>query len=86
MPPTSPWCEAVPTVFRAHGLRFAIFTLDHAPPHVHVTGRGSARIAIDADQTVMDVKGMTKPDIARAQNVVRAQQSRFLAIWMHYHG
>jgi len=31
-------------VHRAHGFRFAIYTLDHEPAHVHITGAGQAKI------------------------------------------
>jgi hypothetical protein len=31
-------------VHRAHGYRIVIYTLDHEPPHVHVTGPGQAKI------------------------------------------
>ena len=57
-------------------------------PRLMCTSRDeeSAKIAIDHPQAVLDVKGMSKPDIARAQNVVREQRARFLAIWIRYHG
>jgi hypothetical protein len=31
-------------VHRAHGFRFVIYTSDHEPAHVHVTGAGHAKI------------------------------------------
>ena len=31
-------------VHRAHGFRFVIYTLDHEPAHVHITGAGQAKI------------------------------------------
>ena len=31
-------------VHRAYGYRFVIYTLDHEPAHVHVTGPGQAKI------------------------------------------
>jgi hypothetical protein len=30
----------MPTIHRAHGLRFVIFTDDHEPSHVHAIGAG----------------------------------------------
>ena len=37
----------MPVVFRAHGLRFIIYVDDHRPPHIHVDGRGVAKIALE---------------------------------------
>lgn len=34
------------TLLRQYGMRFAIYTADHEPPHVHVVGEGEARIDI----------------------------------------
>ena len=31
-------------IHRAHGFRFVIYTADHEPAHVHVTGAGQAKI------------------------------------------
>ena len=31
-------------VHRAHGFRFVIYTADHEPAHVHITGPGQAKI------------------------------------------
>jgi hypothetical protein len=33
----------MPTIHRQYGLRFAIFTNDHEPPHVHVFGDGEMK-------------------------------------------
>ena len=38
----------MPVIHREVGLRFIIYVDDHAPPHVHVEGKGgSAKIAIE---------------------------------------
>lgn len=31
-------------IHRAEGYRFVIYTADHAPAHVHITGAGQAKI------------------------------------------
>ncbi|WP_188824116.1 DUF4160 domain-containing protein [Brucella endophytica] len=31
-------------IHRAHGFRFVIYTADHEPAHVHITGAGQAKI------------------------------------------
>ena len=39
----------MPTVHRAQGFRFVIFTNDHEPAHVHaVSGEGEAKIELGA--------------------------------------
>ena len=76
----------MPTVLRAHGLRFVIFVDDHPPAHVHVVGRGEARIAIADPNAVLTITGMSKPDVARAQNVVRLHRNTLLDAWTRIHG
>lgn len=76
----------MPVVLRLHGLRFVIFVDDHAPPHVHVRGRGEVRIALDHPCGVLTNKGMTPPDIARAKKAVREHREELLAVWTSIHG
>jgi hypothetical protein len=33
-------------IHRAHGFRFVIYTADHEPAHVHLTGAGQAKIKL----------------------------------------
>ena len=76
----------MPTVIRAHGLRFAVFTDDHSPPHVHVSGRGAAKIGLGSEARVIAIQGMSRPDIARARSVVRDNHERLLEVWDRIHG
>ena len=41
--PTDGLCLAMVVVHRAHGFRFAIYTLDHEPAHVHIVGERAKR-------------------------------------------
>jgi Domain of unknown function (DUF4160) len=79
----------VPTIHRAHGLRFAIHTNDHEPAHVHVFGDGEMKIVIAADGglpwAVWSV-GMKRADEHRAMDVVMEKQSEFMARWREIHG
>jgi len=38
------YLEPMVVVHRALGFRFVIYTLDHGPAHVHITGAGQAKI------------------------------------------
>ncbi len=31
-------------IHRAYGFRFVIYTVDHEPAHIHITGAGQAKI------------------------------------------
>lgn len=77
----------MPTVLRAHGLRFMIFVGDHPPPHVHAIGDGSAKIALDGPAArVMENKGLSKADVKRALDAVEVERTRLLRIWKSIHG
>lgn len=74
----------MPTIRREHGLRFAIYTDDHGPPHVHVLGDGELKIVIRGAEGVPELVyaiGMTAPQRRRAMDVVRERQAEFLARW-----
>ena len=53
-------------VHRARGFRFVIYTLDHEPAHVHVTGAGQAKIGLlgpdGAPELVYSI-GISRPDL-----------------------
>lgn len=79
----------MPTVHREFGLRFAIYTDDHEPAHVHVLGDGKLKIAIRGDgglpQMIYAV-GMKATDRRRAMDVVLQNQEAFLASWDEIQG
>ncbi|MES2441712.1 MAG: DUF4160 domain-containing protein [Pseudomonadota bacterium] len=76
----------MPTVHREHGLSFVIYVDDHLPPHVHVTGRGTARIALDPMVALMESRGLSNADIGRVLDVVRSQREMMLEAWIRIHG
>jgi hypothetical protein len=71
-------------VHRAHGFRFVIYTSDHEPAHVHVTGAGHAKFNLlgpaEAPEVVFSV-GIKRGDMRRLLNEVR-----FLREWGRIHG
>lgn len=79
----------MPTVHRQQGLRFAIFTTDHEPAHVHVFGDGELKIAIGhagSLPTLVYAVGMKARDRRRAMDIVLERQVEFLARWREIHG
>ncbi len=81
----------MPTVHRAQGFRFVIFTNDHEPAHVHaVSGEGEAKIELGAASgapALIWVRGrMSNPDVRRAMTEVRRERVRLLAAWQAIHG
>jgi len=76
----------MPTVHREHGLKFVVYVDDHPPPHIHVSGRGTARIALEPVVRLMDSRGLSKPDIGRVLDVVRSHHTVMLEAWIRIHG
>ena len=78
------------TVHRENGFRFAIFSNDHAPEHVHVRDAGgSAKITIgngqDGPQLVRS-SGMSRSRLRAAVNIVAENRDAFLEKWRTIHG
>ena len=80
----------MPTVHRAHGLRFVIFTDDHRPAHVHaVGGGGEAKIDLggaDGPPRLAWARGLSTGDIIRAMTEVARERAKLLAAWSQIHG
>jgi hypothetical protein len=76
-------------VHRAHGFRFVIYTADHQPAHVHVTGAGQAKINLlgprGAPEVVYSI-GISRSDMRRLENEASLHQARFMAEWERLHG
>jgi hypothetical protein len=76
----------MPTIHREHGLNFVVYVDDHPPPHVHVTGRGVAKIDLEPAVTLIHTRGLSKADIVRALDVVTLRRSEMLEAWKRIHG
>ena len=76
-------------VHRAHGFRFVIYTFDHKPAHVPITGAGQAKINLvgsgDAPEVVYSV-GIKRADMRRLLIEVVRHQAQFIAEWEQVHG
>ena len=76
-------------VHRAHGFRFVIYTFDHEPAHVHITGTGQAKINLlgagGKPEAVQSI-GIKRSDMRRLMNQMSEHQAHFLAEWEKIHG
>lgn len=76
-------------IHRAHGFRFVIYTLDHEPAHVHITGAGQAKINLlgpdDAPEIVSSI-GIKRSDMRRLIAEVIEHRNEFLQQWERIHG
>lgn len=76
-------------VHRAHGFRFVIYTFDHEPAHVHITGPGQAKVNLvgpDGDIEVVSVIGIKKSDMRRLKAEITERRDDFLREWERIHG
>ncbi len=76
-------------VHRAHGFRFVIYTFNHEPAHIHITGRGQAKINLlgpDRKPQVIYSLGIKRADMRRLMVEVTKQQAHFLGEWEKIHG
>lgn len=76
-------------VHRSRGFRLVIYTLDHEPAHVHVTGPGQAKINLrgaDGAPELIESVGISRADLRRLMSEVTEHQGRLLAEWERIHG
>lgn len=77
------------TVHREAGYRFVIFSDDHEPAHVHVTGNGIGKINLagaDGLPELVYAGGITGGEIRKVMQIVRKQQAFFMKRWSDIHG
>jgi hypothetical protein len=76
-------------VHRSRGFRLVIYTLDHEPAHVHVTGTGQAKINLRGEGGVPELVysvGIGRADLRRLMLEVAEHQVRLLQEWERIHG
>ncbi len=74
---------------RAHGFRFVIYTADHEPAHVHITGAGQAKINLlgpDDEPEIVSSVGIKRSDLRRLIAEVKEHRNHFLQEWERIHG
>jgi hypothetical protein len=76
-------------IHRAHGFRFVIYTLDHQPAHVHITGPGQAKVNLlgrnDRAELVWSVN-IKAHEVHRLMSEVAKHRDVFLQEWERIHG
>ena len=77
----------MPTVFTFHGVRFAIYPNDHAPPHVHALGAGwemvvTIGVGNQIKPSIRSIKG--KPTVRQMTLVLQAANARCAEIFRHW--
>ena len=76
-------------IHRAFGFRIVIYTSDHEPAHVHVTGPGQAKVDLigpDGRPRLVWVVGIKRGDMARLMSEIDDRRSEFLSAWERIHG
>lgn len=76
-------------IHRAHGFRFVIYTADHDPAHIHITGAGQAKINLsgpDGRPELIYVIGIKQSDMRRLMSEVVERRDEFMKEWERIHG
>lgn len=76
-------------VHRAHGFRFVIYTSDHEPAHVHITGPGVAKVNLLGPNGRPDlIKSIRikKADLRKLMAQIVEHQALLLEEWDRIHG
>lgn len=76
-------------IHRSFGFRFVIYTLDHQPAHVHITGPGQAKVNLmtgDGKPELVYSIGIKRADMRRLLDEVDQRRDEFLKEWERIHG
>lgn len=76
-------------IHRAHGFRFVIYTADHEPAHIHITGAGQAKVNLagpDGRPEAVYFIGIKLSDQRRLMADVIERRDAFLQEWERIHG
>lgn len=75
----------MPLVFEKDGFRFAFYSNDHRPLHVHVRkGDGEAIFDVEDSIQLRESAGMKVSDLARAQKLAEEHRNLIIQKW-HEH-
>ena len=73
------------TVHRAYGFRFALYTNDHDPAHVHLLGHGGeAKVMLDPVSVVWLI-GIPRAEMRRLLQEVVVRRDQLLMKWKEIH-
>ncbi|MEM6321356.1 MAG: DUF4160 domain-containing protein [Bacteroidota bacterium] len=71
----------MPTILRKDGFRFFFFSNDHAPPHIHVSGKGGRAKFDLLPVSLVSSNGLKSKDLKAAHEIVADNQYLFLDAW-----
>ena len=78
------------TILRIGSWRVMIYTLDHAPAHVHLVGpEGRAKIALNCPTgpgLPISIRGIDAATVKGAVNVIERELMELCQIWRSMHG
>jgi len=79
----------MPTIFRFFGLRFAFFSNDHEPVHVHVIkGKGNikenATFQVAPEIKLIENKGLTAQELRLAEMVIEENSDVIQKNWTEF--
>lgn len=79
----------MPTIFRQGGFEIRIRTDDHNPPHVHVLKAGEEIVILLGlgfdDPQIRENRGMRRPNIRRAMDLVNDNNDMLFTEWRKIH-
>ena len=76
-------------IHRAYGFRFVIYTADHDPAHIHITGPGQAKINLsgpDGRPELVSSTGIKGSAMRKLMAEVESRRDEFLQEWNRIHG
>lgn len=76
-------------VHRAYGYRFVIYTADHEPAHVHITGPGQAKVNLlgpNGEPELVWSVAIKRTDLRRLLSEVAERRGDMLKEWERIHG
>lgn len=76
-------------VHRAYGFRIVIYTADHDPAHVHITGPGQAKVNLtgpDGRPELVSSAGIKWSDMRKLMAEIEDRRDEFLQEWDRIHG
>lgn len=76
-------------IHRAYGFRFVIYTADHDPAHIHITGSGQAKVNLfgpSGRPELVYAIGIKRSDMRRLMSEVSDRREEFMKEWEHIHG
>ena len=77
----------MPTLIREDGFEIRIYTLDHPPPHVHVSKAGAVvKIDLSTQHAVEIVGSISDRDVKRAEQLVARHRQLLKQEWEKLHG